>query len=432
MVETRGVKNQAGQHGEEPAARSTFALLRTNPRLLAFMVSQGLAAIALGALLVARIEFATQAFGNEVGIGTLAVSFAVAAAVISIPAGMLVDRANPRVVLLISMVVIGASNLVLGLVLVRGPVGVALLVGGAVLEGFATGFALPAMLKTQAALVDADSRGAAEIANLLRLCIGGLIGSVLARAIPDSAVVVLASGPLMVIAGCTSFVIARPAVFHPQRGVPLWQSVAEIVPRLRADAPLSRAAVADRVMRVVVPTLLLPLFIVDRNIDESAAKVLVAGTIGVLIGSLTLAHFGVAGLMRRPLIVSFIGYVAALAVGGLLLRNDWLIGEGLPQLLLLVFIVVGCAFSAYGTSALTALVQQRSPDDIRGRLAGLLAVPRLVLQAIASLIATALITLGDSHYFTVGLAVFTLVALTALLWFKRIDQRDGEPAPAVR
>ena len=45
------------------------------------MVSQGLAAIALGALLVARIEFATQAFGNEVGIGTLAVSFAVAAAV---------------------------------------------------------------------------------------------------------------------------------------------------------------------------------------------------------------------------------------------------------------------------------------------------------------------------------------------------------------
>ena len=149
MVETRGVKNQAGQHGEEPAARSTFALLRTNPRLLAFMVSQGLAAIALGALLVARIEFATQAFGNEVGIGTLAVSFAVAAAVISIPAGMLVDRANPRVVLLISMVVIGASNLVLGLVLVRGPVGVALLVGGAVLEGLATGFALPAMLTAQ-------------------------------------------------------------------------------------------------------------------------------------------------------------------------------------------------------------------------------------------------------------------------------------------
>ena len=114
---------------------------------------------------------------------------------------MLVDRADPRVVLLINMVVIGASNLVLGLVLVPGPVGVALLVGGAVLEGFATGFALPAMLKTQAALVDADSRSAAEIANLLRLCIGGLIGSVLARAIPDSAVVVLASGALIVIAG---------------------------------------------------------------------------------------------------------------------------------------------------------------------------------------------------------------------------------------
>ena len=75
------------------------------------------------------------------------------------------------------------------------------------------------MLKTQAALVDAHSRGAAEIANLLRLCIGGLIGSLLARLIPDSAAVVLASGALIVIAGCTSFVIASPAVFRSQRGV---------------------------------------------------------------------------------------------------------------------------------------------------------------------------------------------------------------------
>ena len=98
----------------------------------------------------------------------------------------------------------------------------------------------------------------------------------------------------------------------------------------------------------------------------------------------------------------------------------------LPQIMLLGFIVAGCAFSAYGTSALTALVQQRSPDDIRGRLAGLLAVPRLVLQALASLIATALITVGNSHYFTVGLAVVTLLALTALLWFKRIDQHDAQ------
>ena len=420
------MNNQAGQHDEEPAARSTFALLRRNPRLLAFMVSQGLAAIALGALLVARIEFATQAFGNEVGIGTLAVTFSIAAAVISIPAGMLVDRANPRVILLISMAVIGVSNISLGYLLVRGPVGVALLVGGAVLEGLATGFALPAMLKTQAALVDAHSRGAAEIANLLRLCIGGLIGSLLARLIPDSAAVVLASGALIVIAGCTSFVIASPAVFRPQRGVTLWESVSQVVPRLRADAPLTRAVVADLVMRVVVPTLLLPLFIVDRDINQSAAKVLAAGTIGVLIGSLTLAHFGVSGRMRRPLVVSFVGYLVAIALGGLLLRNDWLIGEGLPQIMLLGFIVAGCAFSAYGTSALTALVQQRSPDDIRGRLAGLLAVPRLVLQALASLIATALITVGNSHYFTVGLAVVTLLALTALLWFKRIDQHDAQ------
>lgn len=432
MVETRGVNNQAGQHGEEPAARSTFALLRRNPRLLAFMVSQGLAAISLGALLVARIDFATATFGNEVGIGTLAVTFSIAAAVISIPAGMLVDRANPRLTLLVSMAVIGVVNVVLGYLLLRGTVGVGYLVGSAVVEGLATGVALPAMLKTQAALVDTDSRGAAEIANLLRLCIGGLIGSLLARAIPDSAAVVLAAGALVVIAGCSSFVIARPAVFHPQRGARLWDSVTEIVPRLRADAPLTRAVVADLVMRVTIPTLLLPLFIVDRDIDESAAKVLAAGTIGVLIGSLTLAHFGVAGLMRLPLIISFIGYVAAMAVGGLLLRDDWLIGVGLPQLLLLGFIVAGCAFSAYGTSALTALVQQRSPDDIRGRLAGLLAVPRLVLQALASLIATALITLGNSHYFTIGLAAVTLLALTALLWFKRIDLRDNEPAPAVR
>ncbi len=84
--------------------------------------------------------------------------------------------------------------------------------------------------------------------------------------------------------------------------------------------------------------------------------------------------------------------------------------------------VPGSAASAYGQGLLGALVQQRSPDEIRGRLSGLLMVPRLLLSALATALVTLVVSVHDTRLATALLALLAVGSIIALRGFRRIGR----------
>ncbi|MBM3687308.1 MAG: MFS transporter, partial [Actinobacteria bacterium] len=159
--------------------------LKGSPRFALFMLLMVPAAGTIGAKEAARLDYVTDAFGSALGIGSVGAVIAVGTAIAGSVAGPLCDRINPRGVLLLSFAMIAASNLVTVALLIQGALATGLIEVLAFWYGLAFGIGVPALLKLQAALVPLDARGSAEIINILRLSVGGIIGVFLARISPS-------------------------------------------------------------------------------------------------------------------------------------------------------------------------------------------------------------------------------------------------------
>ncbi len=395
---------------------SVVAMLSPTPRIFVFFAVLLPGAIAIGALITAKLEYATAAFGGEVGVGALATMLSVAGAIAALPAGVLADRFNARHLLLISGLTTGLLVTALGLGLTSGLLSPGWLLAGTALEGIAMGMGLTALPNTQAALVPANARGAAEIVNMLRFGVGLVIGGVLADFVADASLTLLVAGPTIIASVVAAWLVASPVRFARARGK---QPLGDVVRALR-DLPLLRAAVVgDALMRFVVPVSLTFLFVVDRGAEHLITLVVIAGTVGALSGNLGLAIRGLSGNLPRILFWTFSVYTVTLAIGAILLTGDWLVGQ---PVILMLLIALGSAASSYGQSLLVALVQQRSPDEIRGRLSGLLSVPRLLLSGLATALLTLVVSVHDTRLATALLALLAVGSIIALRGFRRVGR----------
>lgn len=401
---------------------SPFRQLSGNRRFFGFVIGTSGAALSLGAFLVAQIAYASAVAGAETGLGAAKVAFMLGAAVVSIPAGALVDRASAPLVLLISLLVLAAVFGVIAAFLLAGALTVVPVVVLSAAEGVATGVALPALAVTQAGLVAPDARGAAEIVNIARLWLGLTIGSMLGQ-ILDPGPTVMICAVAMALSGLCAYGFGRTSVRRaaPQTGERMRFSA--FVAQIRRAPGLGPVVIAELVMRVVVPTTLIGLALIDADLEHDAGWLMAAGSLGVLTGIVALLWRGVLGELRWGLRIAFSGYCLALLIGAAVLTDAGILGPDHDHLMLFLLAFSGSAFSAFGIGTLSSTMQQRSPDAIRGRLSGAMAVPRLTLQAIATLVMTVFIAQLNTRTVVAGLAVLTIAAMFSLRLFGPIDDQ---------
>jgi|688.fasta_scaffold176672_2 hypothetical protein len=377
------------------------------------------AAATLGAKERARLDYVTEAFGDARGIGTVAVVMAVSLAVGGVTAGVLADRVRPQLLLFSGICATVLVNLATGLALLDGPLSIDRVVASTAVEWVSAGIIIPALLKVQATLVPQDARGSAEIVNVLRLGIGGIIGILLASYSPSSAATVLACAGVMACVGIGQLVVTR-GLPSPARSVAAGRAEMSLWAVLRTNGALRRVVIADLVLTFVIPTQLSNSVLVEEGDVVLVLPVLLNGVFGVLVGRLTLLFTGSLGDVRRALLISFGLYatVAVVAVpaalSGLLLERAELASVG---------IFLGSSLSAFALGMLSALVQQLVPDDIRGALSGSMAAARsLLVGASAGLLAILIVPLSSEAVIVV-VAVLAVAALAAVRGFSGIAAR---------
>ena len=394
--------------------------LKGSPRFALFMLLMLPAAGTIGAKEVARLDFVTDAFGSALGIGSVGAVIAVGTAIAGSIAGPLCDRINPRGVLILSFAIIATGNLVTVALLVQGALATGLIEVLAFVDGLAFGIGVPALLKLQAAMVPPDARGSAEIINILRLSVGGIIGVFLARISPSPEVTLTACAATLAVVGIGVAALTRsvrPAVSASttpgQQGGGL-----DGLRRVLRDMPTLRyIVIADLVITFVVPTQLSNVVLVDEGNESLVLLVLLGGVVGVMVGRLSLVVTGSLGPVRRQLFGVFTAYAIVCIVSVLALSAGWLLASGLVAG---AFVFLGSATSSYCLGLLAALVQQNVPDHVRGALSGLMAAARSLLIALAASIITLVVLPFSALAVLILLSVLTVGSLSLLRGFRGI------------
>jgi hypothetical protein len=257
------------------------------------------------------------------------------------------------------------------------------------------------------------ARGSAEIISILRLGVGAVLGILVAGAISNTAVTLVAVGCLMCAVAIPILVITRPV--H----VPLRTKRGEgrVLETLRGLPVLRRVVIADLVLCVVIPTQFTNLLLADRQEEAYVQPALIGGILGVLVGRLVLSLTGSHGAVRSQLLGSDGAFVVLAFLGVALLAAD--VAFASPWIPALV-LFVGGGLNAYTQGLLAALVQQQVPDDARGRLTGVMAAARSLLIAGSAAVLTAVILPLSVIGATAFVAVLGLVALVALRGFRGI------------
>ncbi len=269
--------------------------------------------------------------------------------------------------------------------------------------------------RIQAALTPPSARGSADVINLFRLSIGGVIGSVVTLWVVDPAIIVTASGVICLATAAAIWLIA-PQVPGSRAHARGNHGTSERAPSalrqvLRSRSPLRSVIVVDLCLYFIIPTQLVNLLLVDRAITEQAGILLAFGMVGVLIGRGWPAFIGQPRTLRAALVVAIAVGAVILAVSAWLMVGDWLLHQPVPFALL---IISGSAVVAYIQCLLAAAVRQQVPDDVRGRLSGAIWAARLVLVAVSVAGSAYLVERGDSLlYLAVLASAFTLLLVVS-------------------
>lgn len=385
---------------------SVLAQLRATPRVFVFMGVLVGAAVSLGAKEVARWQYLNEAFQSEWGLGIAAAITAVSVAIASATLGRVIDRRDPRPFVVVAVLLPAVSNGMTGLVLMAGPISPAWVLVSSVLDGIILGIAGVALLKTQAAFVRPGAEGAAEILNILRAGIGGVVGALLAGMSPSPAVTLQISTVLLLATAMGVWWVMRPITPRAPSRARTGMIVA--LSYLRQTGSLRRLVLIDLTLALVIPTQLVSLVLVGMDAPEVAGLSIAAGMVGVLLGRLSLVAIGFRGNPRRLLALVVGGLCFAQLVGVVLLTDGWLIRQ---LLVLPAIIIVGSVCSTYAQGVTAAIIQQAVPEEHRGGLASVLVTGRNALISIAAIGGAALAVAWGPQVFLLVLALGLLAVL---------------------
>jgi MFS family permease len=345
---------------------------------------------------------------------------------LSVAGGMLSDRFDRRTVVMVTQSMSCIVAVVITVLSATGHLTAPILIGLAFLLGSAYAMAKPALSAILPSIVERHELGHATAVNTLQFNIGQVAGSALSAAVlafssPTWAFAINAASFLGPVA---AMIALRTVRFTPREGKQrlrgtgkeglrfVWHTPALLA--LLAAVALSNASV--EALRTLAPTL------VTRTLHLPTARaglLVTAYSLGATIGLLTFN-----ALSRR---VSS-SRLLALAFG---LQAVGVVGVALSSVLApsAVFAVpIGLGF-AFNIPALSAGLQQLSPDEFLGRVMSAFSMFHLGLRPLFSLTAGALASVVDVRIALVLFAVFPVLALRLVATTGRAI-REGHAAVA--
>ena len=401
------------------APRSPLALLGANPRFALLSLVMLMPAMSFGAVGVARVREATYVFGGVAGIGTIATVAALAAGVAAIPAGAIADAINPRIVFVVASFLGALVNIVGTVLAMRDALQPGQFMMLAAFDGAIAAINSTSVVPMQMSLVDSADTGAAQIVHVVRLSVGALVGTIVANVFSNTGTVVLVSSALLASSSLIAWFLVRPSAVQSAGRARRHTraSIGDVFRVIGADHGLRNAIVVMLAMNLVVPTQLVAVVLADNQLSRFSFPAAMAGLIGALGARLVLMKTGLALPVTRTLRTTFGFYTALTAFGAILLWFDALLGR-LPLVVIMVFL--GTAASSITLEFTSALVQQTCPDDIRGRITGLLTSARALMTAIGATLATSIQISADEPELVTVLALAALAVLVGSRGFSRI------------
>lgn len=409
---------------------AVFDDLRGNPRIFKFLGCLLGLSIANTLLTIAIVRVETDSDVSLAAAGFEGTVFLFTYAILALPAGAVVDRFNPRRILLVSCLALAAMHGLVAVLSARHDMvdWVLYMVTGTQAAWIAA--LVPAVYVIQAGLSQPGARGSAEIARRFQGAVGAAIGSVACLAIHGPLSLFAVAAALYLVAGVGCFVVSRPAVFGAERARAL--RLAAALREVIMDDALRPAAVADLVMKVVVPTGLFSLLLVAFQAAMLSGQLSLASSTASIAACVVLFRSGIHGLVARRLRWSYGLFSGACLVGSAALTGGWLIGAGPQRMLLWVLAGIAYALPAFGQGLTGAAVQQRVPDSIRGRVSSAVLVPQLALQGLVALVLTQLVTSVNGQMALVVTAMMVVIGVVALRGFTTLDRPAPRPATVSR
>ena len=385
-------------------------LFRRSPALARLLAGEFVSGIGDWLYLIAILVVVYAETNSPVLLGIVGAARILPYVLLSVPAGIVADRFDRRMVLLVTDVARGVLMLALaGAVTVDAPIGV--IIGLSILAACFSTFFNPAIAALVPTLVDERDLGPANSAWATLDNLSFIIGPALAG-------ILLAIGGLQVafLLNAASFAVVA---------VVLWRLPLPSSGRAAREVTREDGAPPPTRWRSLAGSLLGP-FVLD------AATSFVSGGVGVLtvILAVDVLGAGEAGTGYLNAAVGVGGVVAGIAGGSLLARplripllaGGLIGGAGLAGLGLsasLPFAMLTIGISVAGVLLLeivtTTLVQRVVPDELRGRAVGVIQTSSAILYSLGSLLMPILATAFGTGPILVSSAVLLVIgALTAL------------------
>ncbi len=350
--------------------------------------------------------------GSAVLVGAVSVAQMLPSLLLSLPAGVLTDRVDRRKLLLSGQLLSASASGCLavwtGLVGVEGLPGIWPVLGASLVLGVGIAFSIPAMQALVPALVPPEDLDLAIALNSVTFNAARAVGPALGAATlvafgPAAAFAVNAASFLVLVA---MLLAVTPRAVERSTGGD--RSVRASLSYVRADRTSLMLLVGVAALGFgadPVYTLTPPLAEAFGGGDRLVGLLVSAFGSGAVLSAL------LVGRLRRRCGQRSLGLAGLVGLGGGMLG----LVASPNQTAALVFLGVGGAGYLFATTALTTLLQQRVPEDLRGRVMALWTIALLGSRPVAALIDGALADLTSVRVAIVFAAIVPLVS-AAIVW----------------
>ena len=400
-------------------ARTYLDLFRRNGALARLLAGEFVSSIGDWLYLVAVLVVVYADSNSPVLLGIVGAARILPYVLLSVPAGIVADRYDRRLILLVTDVGRGILMLVLAAAVIAGSPTI-VIVAVSILAACLSTFFGPAIAALVPTLVDETDLGPANSAWATLDNVAFIVG-------PAVAGILLASGNLAIafLLNAVSFGIVA---------IVLWRLPAPAPARPEEDETVVEPERPVKWQELVGP--LAGPFVLD------SATSLVGGGLGVLVVIIALEtlNAGEAGTGYLNAAIGVGGVVAGIAAGALLARRlsiPLLIGgiaggAGLVWLaiagnLLVAMLAIGIAVAGLLLLEVvnTTLIQRIVPDALRGRAAGVLQTTSAVLYSLGSLVVPIIASALGVGTVLIGCAVISSLGVVAALV---LAARGAEPS----
>lgn len=406
-------------------ARIYLQLFRRNPALARLLAGEFISGIGDWLYLVAVLVVVYAESNSAVLLGIVGAARILPYVLLSVPAGIVADRFDRRMVLLVTDVARGILMLVLVVaVLVDAPT--IAIVGLSILAACFSTFFGPAIAALLPMLVDESDLGPANSAWATLDNLAFIVGPALAG-------ILLASGGLEIafLLNAVSFAVVAVVLWR----LPVQRAAGRVMDGHKTSAAPPPAGWRDLVRPLAGP------FILDSTTS------IVGGGVGVLtvVIAVDVLNAGEAGTGYLNAATGVGGVVAGVAGGALLARRlsvplllgGVVGGVGLAWLALtgdLVTAMLAIGIAVAGLLLLdvvnTTLIQRIVPDELRGRAMGILQTTSAVLYALGSLAMPLIADVYGVGPVLIGSAVITALGVAIALALSADEARPDALDPA--